>query len=80
MKKVRKIVKIFRRSVKNDDNLQLYVLETFGKEKILQLDCKTRLNSLLTMLEKFYELRKEIKIALIQFDIQFDLFNEELKN
>lgn len=80
VKKVRKTVKIFRRSpVKNDDNLQPFVLETFGKEKMLLLDCKTRWNSLLTMLERFYELRKEIKLALLQLDIQFDLSDAELK-
>ena len=50
VQKVRKIVKLFRRSpVKNDDHLQPYILENLGKEKMLFLDCKTRWNSLLTM-------------------------------
>ena len=79
VKKVRKIVKIFRRSpVKNDDALQPFILETLGKEKKLQLDCKTRWNSLLSMLERFYELRKEIKMALVQLDIQFELTEEDM--
>lgn len=79
VKKVRNTVKIFRRSpVKNDENLQPFILEAFGKEKMLLLDCKTRWNSLLIMLERFYELRKEIKMALAQLDIQFDLSEEEL--
>ena len=34
---------------------------------------------MLTMLERFYELRKEIKMALVQLDVQFDLSDEELK-
>ena len=62
VQKDRKIVKLFRRSpVKNDNHLQPYILENFGREKMLLLDCKTRWNSLLTMLEKFDELKKEIK-------------------
>ena len=52
--------------------LQPFVLETLGKEKKLQLDCKTRWNSLLSMLETFFELRKEIKMALVQLNIQFE--------
>lgn len=80
IKKVRETVKIFRRSpVKNDDNLQPFVVEAFGKERMLLLDCKTRWNSLLSMLERFYELRKQIKMALLQLDIQFDLSDAELK-
>ena len=48
IKKVRKIIKIFRKSpIKNDDNLQPQVQQSFGKEKSLFLDCKTRWNSLL---------------------------------
>lgn len=79
VKKVREIVKIFRRSpVKNDDALQPFILQTLGKEKKLQLDCKTRWNSLLSMLERFYELRKEIKMALVQLDIQFELTEEDM--
>ena len=46
VQKVRKIVKLFRRSpVKNEDHLQPYILENFGREKMLLLDCKTRWNS-----------------------------------
>ena len=65
--------------MKNDDHLQPYILENFGREKMLLLDCKTRWNSLLTMLEKFYELKKEIKLALVQLDVSFDLNDKEMK-
>ena len=53
IKKVRKISKISRKSpIKNDDNLQPRVHQSFGKEKSLFLDCKTRWNSLLNILHK----------------------------
>ena len=74
VQQVRKTVKLFRRSpVKINDHLQPYILENLGREKMLLLDFKTRWNSLLTMLERFYELQKEIKMAMIQLDVPFDL-------
>ncbi|GLV37553.1 hypothetical protein CBL_20365 [Carabus blaptoides fortunei] len=77
--KVRKMVKIFRKSpVRNDTNLQPQTLGTFGKEKNLLLDCIIRWNFLLKMLERFYEMRKEVKIAMLQLDYPFDLNNQEL--
>ena len=80
VKKVRKIVKLFRRSpVKNDDHLQPYIVEYFGREKMLLLGCKTRWNSLLAMLERFYELQKEIKMAMVQLDANFDVSEKEIK-
>ena len=45
---------------------------------MLLLDCKTRWNSLLAMLEKFYELKKEIKMAMVQLDVRFDLSEKEV--
>ena len=64
-KKVRKIVKIFRKSVKNDDSVQPQVQQCFGKEKSLFLDCKSRWNSMLNMLRRFYKIRKEVKVAML---------------
>ena len=79
IKKVRIIVKIFRKSpVKNDDNLQPQVQQSFGKEKSLFLDCKIRWNSLLNMLQRFYEMRKEVKVAMLQLDKDFNISCEEL--
>ena len=42
------------------------------------LDCKTRWNSLLKMLQQFYKLQKEIKIAVVQLDRRFEFTNAEL--
>ena len=73
-------MKLLRRSpAKNNDHLQPYILENFGREKMLLLDCKTRWNSLLAMLERFYELQKEIKMAMVQLDANFDVSEKEIK-
>lgn len=67
--KIRKVIKIFRRSpTKNDQYLQKYVKLEFGKEINLQLDVITRWNSLLNMLERFYELRHCVQKALIDLN------------
>lgn len=53
---------------KNDDVLQAYVKMSFGKEIILNLDCKTRWNSLLPMLKTFNKLRTCIQKSLIDLN------------
>jgi len=70
VQKVRKIVKIFRRSpTKNDDILQPYVKCEANHELQLILDCKTRWNSLLDMLSRFKRLRSPIQKAMIDLKI-----------
>ena len=49
------------------------------EKKMLILDCKTRWNSLLATQERFYELTKEIKMAMTQLDVPFDLSKKEVK-
>src|SRR5262249_19135821 len=56
IKKVRSVVKLFRKSPTKNDLLQKYVKEEFGKEVHL-IDVKTRWNSLYLMLQRFYELK-----------------------
>ena len=71
---------MFRKSVvHNDDNLKPQNIASFGKEKALFLDCKTRWNSLLKMLWHFYELRKEIKVAMVELEQEFQFSDDELK-
>ncbi|XP_028164241.1 uncharacterized protein LOC114355542 [Ostrinia furnacalis] len=72
IKKVRSVVKIFKNSpTKNDAMLQKYVQAEFGKELQLLLDCRTRWNSLATMLERFLKLKSCIQKALI--DVKSDI-------
>ncbi|GBM34798.1 hypothetical protein AVEN_7846-1 [Araneus ventricosus] len=66
LQKVRKVAKLFKRlPAKYDMHLQKYVKEDTGKELSLILDYRTRWNSLLVMIERFYELKVCIDKALI---------------
>ncbi|GBO27232.1 hypothetical protein AVEN_160044-1 [Araneus ventricosus] len=66
LQKVRKVVKLFKRSpAKYDMYLQKYVKEDTGKELSLILDCRTYWNSLLAMIERFHKLKVCIDKALI---------------
>jgi hypothetical protein len=78
IKKVRKVVKIFKNSpTKNDIYLQKYILEEHGKNLKLILDCQTRWNSLLDMLERFYSLRLCIRKALLDIASEICFTDEE---
>lgn len=77
--KVRQVVKMFRRSpTKNDDLLQRYVKNDFQTEISLSLDCRTRWNSLLSMLEKFFKIRYCVKKALIDLKSNIHFSDKEL--
>ncbi|XP_047134946.2 uncharacterized protein LOC124812399 [Hydra vulgaris] len=69
VKKARRVVVLFKGSpTKNDAVLQKYVKEEKGSELSLILDCKTRWNSLLSMLERFLALKTCIQKALIDLN------------
>jgi len=79
--KVRKVVKVFKKSpTKNDAYLQKYVQQELGKNLSLILDCRTRWNSLLNMLERFYSLRMCISKALIDVASEIQISEEEWNN
>ena len=75
--KVRRIVKLFRKSPKKNEILRIHVKCEFKKELILILDTKTRWNSLLEMIERFLKLKKCIEKALIDLDEQFNMSQGE---
>ncbi|GBM35850.1 hypothetical protein AVEN_134664-1 [Araneus ventricosus] len=78
LQKVRKVVKLFKRSpTKYDMYLQKYVKEDTGKELSLILDCRTRWNSLLAVIERFHKLKVCIDKALI--DIESDTTFSDLE-
>jgi len=69
--RVRKVICLFKHSpTKNDDFLQKYVRDEFGKELPLFLDRKTRWSSLYVMLERFYKIRSAVRKALIDLNLQ----------
>lgn len=71
---VRKIVRLFRKSPLSNSLLQKYVKEDKGRELQLLLDTRTRWNSLVTMVDRFLELKQSIKKALA--DINHDWKDE----
>jgi hypothetical protein len=78
--KVRKVVKFFRRSpTQNDDVLQKYVKQDHGKELSLILDCRTRWSSLLAMLSRFLELRNSIQKSLIDLKMSAQIADADFQ-
>ncbi|GBM11906.1 hypothetical protein AVEN_209610-1 [Araneus ventricosus] len=65
LQKVWKVVKLFKRSPTKYDMYLQYVKEDTGKELSLSLDCRTRWNSLLAMIERFHKLKVCIDKDLI---------------
>ena len=71
---VRRITKMFRKSPKKNDILQSYERQIRnGKELKLILDCKTRWNSLLSMIERFLDLKKPLSKALIDISCNVNI-------
>ncbi|GFY09447.1 uncharacterized protein TNCV_4321261 [Trichonephila clavipes] len=79
IKKIRNVVKLFRKSPIKNDILQKYVKEEFGCEKMVCLDTKTRCNSLLSMLERFLEIKSAISKALIDIKEEQMMVNVEFE-
>jgi hypothetical protein len=73
---VRKIVRLFKNSPVRNSILQKHVVEEFGKELSLLLDCKTRWNSTETMIERFLRIYESIKAALIDLNLNHQILNE----
>lgn len=61
---IRKICKFFRKSPARNTILQNYIKEKKGKELNLIIDCKTRWNSIETMIGRFLEVKECVLVAL----------------
>ena len=72
IEKVRKLVKLFKRSPTKTDTLQIYVKQEFGKDIKLQLDCKTRWSSLADMISTFNKIKLCVSKALIDLCLEAD--------
>lgn len=78
IKKVCKAVLYFKRSLtKNDAVLQKYVKEEKGNQLSLLLDVKTGWNSLLTMPQRFIDLKTCIQKSLIDLNHPVTLNDSE---
>ena len=75
--KVRRIVKIFKKSPLKCETLQKYVIDEHSTEKMLSLDVKIRWNSLLAMIERFLEIKNSIIKALLDLKIKCDISEYE---
>jgi hypothetical protein len=81
----RRLVKLFCSSTVRNPILQKHVVEKFSKELKLVLDCETRWNSIVPMLERLQKLESCIKKALddlgmtSKFDSLFTQLEEILK-
>ncbi|GFV18931.1 uncharacterized protein TNCV_4758161 [Trichonephila clavipes] len=79
IKKIRNVVKLFRKSPMKNDILQKYVKEEFACEKMVYLDAKTRWNNLLAMLERFLGIKSIISKALIAIKEKQMMVNVEFE-
>ena len=77
LQKVRKIVKMFKKSPLKNEMLQKYVSSAHSKEKMLVLDSKTRWNSLLAMVERFLEVKSAIIKSLVDLKVNCELSRKE---
>lgn len=65
IRKVRAVVKLFRKSPTKNDVLQKHIKEQFNREIQLMIDIKTRWNSLFFMLQRFNQVKNCILKSLI---------------
>ena len=74
--KVRRVCRLFHKSPLKNERLQDYVKDKFNKELSLQLDCRSKWNSLPSMLRKFFLLKDCITPAL-RVVRSIDTFSED---
>jgi len=77
LKKVRKVVKLFRKSTVKNEVLQKYVVAEQKKELSLVLDCKTRWSFMFEMIHRFLLLKRCIIKALLDLSAAIDVSETE---
>jgi len=76
---IRKIVVVFRKSPVKNNILQQYVKKAHGKELNMQIDCKTRWNTICTMLDRFVKINPQILCALKDLNLSHLLIQNDLE-
>lgn len=75
---MRKIVKLFKKSLVPNDRLPQLVAEKLGKKLQLQLDVCTRWNSLLSMVRTFSRIADPVKEVLTETN-HLEMWNNEFR-
>ena len=76
--KVWNIVKLFRKSPVKNDVLQEEVKKHHGREVAFILDCRTRWNSLLAMIQQFLKINEQIGVVLADISPSLICTEQEL--
>ena len=79
IRKVRTVVKMFRKSPLKDEILQKHIQAQLNTELKLILDPKTRWNSLLEMIKIFVRAKKCIRMAIVEIGTSTTITNAEIK-
>ena len=79
MRKVRTLVKMFRKSPLKDEILQQHIQAQLNTELKLILDSKTRWNNLLEIIKIFVRAKKCIRMALVEVGTSTTITNAEIK-
>ena len=77
IKKVREVVRFFRKSPVRNDALQKEIKKEIGKELQLKLDCRTRWNSLYTMIETILKVKKSVIQTLADLNNDFIITDQD---
>ena len=77
IKKVREVVRFFRKSPVRNDALQKEIKKEIGKELQLKLDCHTRWNSLYTMIETILKVKKSVIQTLADLNNDFIITDQD---
>ena len=77
VRRVRQIVKLFKRSPLKNETLQKYVKEKYPNGLNLILDCQTRWSSLLDMFVRTIKLKLPVQKALLDLGVQIHLSDTE---
>ena len=77
IKKVREVVRLFRKSPVRNDALQKEIKKEIGKKQQLKLDCRTRWNSLYIVIETVLKVKKSFSQTLTDLNSDFLITDQD---